>query len=122
MARDSNYIRIPLEAVESSNLGAVGYDPQRRILAVQFAKTATIFHYASVSQELVAELMTAESKGKVYASKIRGKFSGMRMTGPCRNCGLEGWVGDDCEDCGTAQHEAVPYVQPLKPGERDPRD
>lgn len=100
--------KIALEVVPSKNLAAIGYNPQKRILAVQFATTGIIFHYADIPQQLMAEFAGAESFGRFYGERIRGKFQGERMTGPCANCGAEGWIGDDCDDCGTAKHAAAP--------------
>ena len=102
-------IRIIMEPVTSSNLDAAGYDPQRKILAVQF-KSGMIYHYAGVEPDLAFELYAAESKGRFYSAHIRGKFSAQRMTGPCAQCGDEGWIGDRCSACGAADYQAVPYV------------
>lgn len=109
MAADKPY-RIGLEKIESSNLGSIGYDPEKQILAVQFAKSATVFHYAGITPEMALALYGAESKGKYYSTNIKGKFHAERMTGPCPNCGDEGYVGDKCDDCGTADYQAVPYT------------
>jgi hypothetical protein len=103
-------IRIPLEGITSSNLAAFGYDADRKILAIQF-KSGAIYHYAGIDLLLANELYGAESRGSFYAKNIRGKFQGERMTGPCANCGDEGWVGDKCTDCGTAVYEAVPFKE-----------
>jgi hypothetical protein len=99
--------KIPLEAVTSSNLAAIGYDPQKKILAVQF-RSGAIFHYAGVSLETATAFYAAESKGKHFAHAIRGLYQGEKMTGPCPKCGDTGWVGDRCEDCGCAAYVATP--------------
>lgn len=92
--------RIPLEAIESSNLAALGYNPEKRILAVQF-KNGRIFHYSDCSLELMTEFYTAQSKGSYYAKNIRGKLTGALMTGTCPDCGdAEGWAGEKCDSCG----------------------
>jgi hypothetical protein len=102
--------KIHLERVASSNLEAIGYNPHKRILAVQFAKTGIIFHYAGIENALMNRFLEAESFGKFYSQNIRGRFEAERMTGPCEKCGAEGWVGDTCDDCGTGKHQAVPYT------------
>lgn len=102
--------KIHLERVASTNLGAIGYNPHKCILAVQFAKTGIVFHYAGITNELMKRFLEAESFGKFYGKEIRGKFTGQRMTGPCAKCGAEGWAGDTCEDCGTAKYQEVPYI------------
>jgi hypothetical protein len=98
-------IRIPLEAIESSNLSAFGYDVEKQILAVQF-KSGAIFHYAPFPQEQMWEFYNALSKGTYYATHIKGKVHGQKMTGECPKCGdKNGWIGDTCTDCGCAAYE-----------------
>ena len=113
--------KIDLERIDSSHLGAIGYNPHKLILAVQFAKTGVIFHYANVPVEVAAGFNGAESKGRYYSTAIRGRYPAQRMTGPCEKCNAEGWVGDVCDDCGTATFLEVPYVpkQPPVMGDRD---
>jgi hypothetical protein len=99
--------RVPLEAIESSNLAAVGYNPEKKILAVQF-KSGAIFHYSDVSLETAQEFYGSESRGRYYAQHIRGKITGRLMTGTCQKCGDEhGWIGEKCTECGTDV-----YVEP----------
>lgn len=102
-------IRIDRETLESSHLESAGYDPTRQILAVEF-KTGRIFHYAPVTPEQAFAFYSAPSKGRHYSQQIKGKIPGERMTGPCANCGEEGWIGDPCTDCGTAVYTAVPFT------------
>lgn len=99
--------KIPLEAVVSSNIAAAGYDAERQVLAIQFKTNKAVRHYHGVGQELATAFYLAESKGKVYAGRIRGKFRAERVTGPCRNCKAEGYVGDVCSRCGTDRHFGV---------------
>lgn len=102
--------KIPLEAITSSNLAAIGYDPVRQILAVQFLR-GDIYHYAGIGLELALELGAAESKGSFYAKRIRGQFQGELMTGTCPKCGdAHGWAGSTCNDCGCDV-----YVVPPRP-------
>lgn len=96
--------KVPLEPVVSSNIAAVGYDYARQILAIQFKTDGVIRHYAGVPVALAFDFGRAESKGRFYHAKIRGKFRGERVSGPCRNCKAEGYIGDVCARCGTAQH------------------
>lgn len=98
--------KIPLEPVVSSNIAAAGYDAGRQVLAIQFKTNKAVRHYAGVGPALAATFLSAESKGKVYAGQIRGKFRAERVTGPCRWCKAEGYVGDACA-CGKGQHFGV---------------
>jgi hypothetical protein len=100
--------KIELEDVVSSNLAAIGYNPLKRILAVQF-KSGAIYHYADVDVLVAAGFNTAESKGRYYAASIKGQYQAQQMTGHCANCGDgPGWIGDRCQDCGTADYVPDP--------------
>lgn len=103
--------KIPLEPVTSSNIAAAGYDPARGVLAIQFKTNRAVRHYAGVPLELATEFQRAESKGKVYHGRIRRRFAGRRVTGPCRNCKAEGYIGETCARCGTAQHFGVSRLE-----------
>lgn len=100
--------KIPLVAVESSLVAMAGYHPEKRILALQFKQSGTIKHYAGISEELADRFFGCISKGRFLNTEIFNKFEVARMTGPCPNCGLEGWVGETCDDCGTADFTAAP--------------
>ena len=101
--------KVPLEdIVGSSSIVGAGYNPQKQVFAVRFTSGA-IYHYAPVTLDQATDFYAAESKGRYYAAHIKGKVSGQRMTGTCPQCGDEhGWVGDACEDCGTAVYAEVP--------------
>lgn len=58
------------ESVASEALRSVGYDPDRRILEVEFASGA-VYRYFDVPPELHAGLMTAASHGAFFAVSIR---------------------------------------------------
>lgn len=98
--------RIPLEAVTSSNLSGYGYDASAQRLAVQF-KNGRIFEYTGCPLELAREFGAAESKGRFYATKIRGTLAGTAVTGPCNRCGDEGYLTDKCSECGCGTYTAV---------------
>lgn len=71
---------IPVNAVKSSNVGAIGYDAATKTLAVQFISGAT-YHYAGVSPELHAELGKAKSVGAFVASRIvKGGFGATKVS------------------------------------------
>lgn len=101
------------EAVQSSNIASIGYDLARQTLAVEF-KSGDVFHYAGVADELALEFYNSESKGKFFHARIRGKFAGKMMTGPCSACGINGVVGTKCTDCGCGSHVDKP-----RPAKRD---
>lgn len=94
--------RIPAFPVSSSNIHAIGYDEDKRILAIEF-HAGTVYHYADVSPELAIDLVNAPSIGRFYNQNIKGKLQGQKMTGHCPNCGIQARVGETCPDCGTAR-------------------
>lgn len=60
-------------AVDSSSLRALGYDPEREVLEVEF-RSGALYRYQQVPAEVVAELLAAESLGRYFnqAFKTRG--------------------------------------------------
>jgi hypothetical protein len=58
------------ERVHSEALRSVGYDPDARILEIEF-NSGTVYRYFDVPPSVHAGLMTAESKGEYYAMNIR---------------------------------------------------
>lgn len=69
---EAEYLPIPMTAVESHQVGAVGYDAARRTLAVTFARGAgAVYHYPNVEPELHADFMAAESKGKFFGERVK---------------------------------------------------
>lgn len=89
---------IDREVVESSTIRAMGYDPERQILAVEF-RTGHVFHYQNVDADLVMEFYSAGSKGQFYSSYIRHKFPSTKMTGICDYCRDIGPLGAACRVC-----------------------
>ena len=104
---DAPAAKIQMEPVESSNLAALGYDPDKLILAVRF-KHGDTYHYGSVTLDVMSEFYTALSKGQYFSLNIKGKFPGQKMTGSCNQCGAKhGWIGETCADCGGGVYEEV---------------
>lgn len=67
------------EPVESQALVSVGYDPDRRMLEIEFEGGA-VYRYYDVPPELHAELMAAPSRGEYFAAHIRNEgFDYIRM-------------------------------------------
>lgn len=71
--------RMEREHVESQALISVGYDPDRRIMEVEFEGGA-VYRYLDVPAELYAGLMAAPSQGQYFAEHVRNVgFEYMRM-------------------------------------------
>lgn len=68
---------VPVE--NSSNVKAVGYNPQTREMRVQFIGGA-IYAHADVSAIKHAEFVTSKSKGQHYHDNFRGKHDVRKLT------------------------------------------
>ena len=66
--------------VKSSNIREIGYDPERREMRAVFHSGA-IHDHVDVPPEEYAALMAAESHGKHYNARIKGKYTGRKMGG-----------------------------------------
>lgn len=66
---------IALTPIGSKKVYAVGYCPQRQILAASFSPTGAIYHYEGFTQEDYDALMGAESKGKHFGDHIQSRAS-----------------------------------------------
>lgn len=65
---------IPLQAVESSNVSAVGYHAPSQRMAVQF-KSGGLYHYHGVPQKTATAVLDAKSVGSaVRAHLVQGGF------------------------------------------------
>jgi hypothetical protein len=63
---------ITLEAVESNQVGAIGYDEAMQTLAVQFKRGArAIYHYPNVTRETFEAFKGAESIGTYFGQHIK---------------------------------------------------
>jgi hypothetical protein len=60
-----------MRAVESSSIGAVGYDPDSRELAVQFKSSGRTYVYFDVEERRYRELLEADSIGGYFNREIR---------------------------------------------------
>ena len=67
-----------LAPVKSSNIQALGYDPEMQILDVQF-KSGKQYHYHGVPPDAHQALMQAESLGKHFGTHIRNAFHAIEV-------------------------------------------
>ena len=69
---DKEYKAIPMTAVQSNQIGAVGYDAASKTLAVTFTRgPGHIYHYPDVAQKTYDDMMAAESKGVYFGQHIK---------------------------------------------------
>ena len=61
------------QPVNSSSIASIGYSPRSRTLDVEF-RTGAIYRYEQVPSQLAREFLAAESKGRYFARRVRGKF------------------------------------------------
>lgn len=69
---------IEMQAVVSSNLQSVGYDPENRVLHVTFKSGAT-YAYDGVGQETYDDLLSSPSPGRYMVEWIKGRYSDRRI-------------------------------------------
>jgi hypothetical protein len=63
---------IELNAVNSSQVKAIGYDPATKTLAVSFTRgTGAIYHYPDVAPEIFEAFRAAESIGSFFGQHIK---------------------------------------------------
>jgi len=67
---------LPLQAVESSDLEGVGYDPALEILDVKFKKSKKTRRFFNVGTLIHQGLMTADRPGVYFAKHIRNHYMG----------------------------------------------
>lgn len=66
------YAPIHMVPVESNQVAAVGYDAERKTLAVTFTRGAgAIYHYPNVEPDLHQRFMDAESKGTFFGKHVK---------------------------------------------------
>ena len=65
--------------VASRVIAAVGYDSSTQALGIQFRSWRT-YIYSGVPSAVFNELMLAESKGRYYNRRIRGKYIATRVS------------------------------------------
>lgn len=63
---------IELNAVNSSQVKAIGYDPETKVLAVTFTRgTGAVYHYPNVEQQTFDAFKAAESIGGFFGKHIK---------------------------------------------------
>ena len=62
-----------MEPVRSSNVSSIGYVDETRCLYVAF-HSGTLYRYDNVAIETYREFMSAPSKGRFVAYRLKGKY------------------------------------------------
>ena len=61
--------------VTSSNIEAVGYDPDAMELHVRFLKSGETYVYYDLESWVFDEFMQADSKGRYLNTQLKGRYS-----------------------------------------------
>lgn len=62
------------QAVSSSNLASVGYDPSSETLEVEFVNTGKVYEYYNVPPFEFDRLLEASSIGQYFNANIRNSY------------------------------------------------
>lgn len=65
-------------AVQSSVLESVGYDPDAKILELEF-REGSIWNYFNFPKPTYKRFINAESLGSFFVGKIKGKYPELRI-------------------------------------------
>lgn len=66
-------------SVSSSNIAAIGYDPDSNTLEIEF-NDGSIYQYFGVSALVYQELMDAPSHGKYFAQNIKNDYEYQKVS------------------------------------------
>ncbi len=72
-------LKIKRQPVESSNIAAIGYDEENKVLVVEF-NNSTIYSYLNVPENIYHDLISASSIGSYFAKNVRMSFTYERLT------------------------------------------
>lgn len=64
---------IKMVPVESSNIAAVGYDPETQVLDIEFNNGAR-YSYDDVPKRVYDELLNAPSIGRYFSSNVKTQY------------------------------------------------
>lgn len=73
---------IKMQPVESSNLKAIGYNPNTKELFVEMKNNNALYKYQDVSLETYQNFFESNSKGSFFAKEIRNKFNTTKIDKP----------------------------------------
>ncbi|MCA9473825.1 MAG: KTSC domain-containing protein [Nitrospira sp.] len=63
-----------MQYVDSSNIEAIGYDPDNQELHVRFLKSGETYVYYSVEEWIFQEFLQSDSKGIYLNTNIKDRF------------------------------------------------
>jgi lysyl-tRNA synthetase class 2 len=60
--------------VKSSNVKAIGYDPNMKVLRVEFVHGPSAYEYSGVPLEVFQGFRDASSPGKYFLAEVKDRF------------------------------------------------
>lgn len=69
---------LPMLPVHSAMANAVGYDPHRNLLQVEF-RNGAVYQYEDVDESVWHELQETDSPGRFFNQEIRGNYRSRRL-------------------------------------------
>ncbi|RVU02030.1 KTSC domain-containing protein [Mucilaginibacter limnophilus] len=67
------------EPVQSSALQSIGYDKQHKILELEFRDNGGVWQYLKLPPAFYKKFRQAESLGRFFVKKIKGKYEEVRV-------------------------------------------
>ncbi|MFD0793562.1 KTSC domain-containing protein [Mucilaginibacter litoreus] len=65
--------------VQSSALQSVGYDPQKKILELEFRENSGVWQYFGFKPSSYKKFISSESLGHFFVTRIKGKYPELKM-------------------------------------------
>lgn len=65
--------------VSSSMIASIGYNPEKRILEIEFIKSGSIYQYPNVPGSIFKGIMSAPSHGKYFHGFINEEFDFIKI-------------------------------------------
>ncbi|WP_374951266.1 KTSC domain-containing protein [Mucilaginibacter sp.] len=65
--------------VKSSALQSVGYDPNSKILELEFKDNGGVWQYFGVGKAIFKRFMTSDSLGRFFVTKVKGKYPELKI-------------------------------------------
>ncbi|MEO3404368.1 KTSC domain-containing protein [Mucilaginibacter sp. CAU 1740] len=67
------------QKVQSSALSSVGYNPESRILELEFKESGDVWEYFGVAPVTYKRFIESESLGHFFTTRIKGKYPELQV-------------------------------------------
>jgi len=65
--------------VQSTALQSVGYDPDNKILELEFGENGGVWQYFEMPKSVYRRFINSESLGNYFVTKIKGKYREVKV-------------------------------------------